>query len=261
MSNGSPGNSDEPANLSRSWDHPDSLGWQVWRRAQSTGLLTQPIQRDLARFRADILKDITPLASDIRRRWGLSGNTNLNRFGLDLPLFLRCFPFFRARPSRYLSPSAPETVHRFTDTSRVVSEKSRLAVATTIPGSPSSAADSQETAQAIVPASLHRWAHTTAVDIAGRDSQSSKQEQSEQKGSRFALRTTLVRQESLLPQRITGTVGTLSLKPGPSLLSTDIIERHQSMLGLQRKPNVEFSESESRFATEPVRPMHGISAI
>jgi hypothetical protein len=261
MSNGSSGDFGEPVSRSRNWDHPNGLGWEVWRRVQSMGLLRQPIQRDLSRFHASILRDPAPLASDIRRRWGVGGNPSIGRFALDLPLFLGYFPFFRARPLRHLSASGPETARPFADISRVVSEKSRWEVATTFPGLPSSAADSQETAQTMVPPSVNRRGHTTAVDTAARDAQSSKQEQSEQKDSRFALRTTLVRQEGLLPQRITATVGTLSLKPRPSLLSTDIIERHQSMLGLQRKPNVESSESEDQFATDPVRPMHGISAI
>src|SRR5215467_14248686 len=261
MSNGSSGNFGEPVSRARNWDHPSGLGWEVWRRVQSMGLLRQPIQRDLSRFRASTLRDPAPLASDIRRRWGVGGNPSIGRFALDLPLFLGYFPFFRARPLHHLSASGPETARRFTDTSRVVSEKSRLEVATTFPGSPSSAADSQENEQTMVPPSVNRWAHITAVDTAARDTESSKQEQSEQNSSRFALRTTLVRQEGLLPQRITATVGTLPLNPKPSLLSTDIIERHQSMRDLQRRPNVESSESEDRFATEPVRPMHETSRL
>jgi len=261
MSNGSSGNSGEPVSRARNWDHPNGLGWEVWRRVQSTGLLTQPIQRDWSRFHANTLRHPAPLASEIRRRWGVGGNPSIGRFALDLPLSLGYFPFFRARPLHHLSASGPETARRFTDTSRVVSEKSRLEVATTIPGSPSSAADSQENEQTMVPPSVNRWAHTTAVDTAARDTESSKQEQSEQNSSRFALRTTLVRQEGLLLQRITATVGTLPLNPKPSLLSTDIIERHQSMRGLQRRPNVESSKSEDRFATEPVRPMHETSRL
>src|SRR5215831_4729950 len=261
MSNGSSGNSGEPVSRARNWDHLNGLGWEVWRRVQSTGLLTQPIQRDWSRFHANTLRHPAPLASEIRRRWGVGGNPSIGRFALDLPLSLGYFPFFRARPLHHLSASGPETARRFTDTSRVVSEKSRLEVATTIPGSPSSAADSQENEQTMVPPSVNRWAHTTAVDTAARDTESSKQEQSEQNSSRFALRTTLVRQEGLLLQRITATVGTLPLNPKPSLLSTDIIERHQSMQGLQRKPNVESSKSEDRFATDPVRPMHETSRL
>jgi hypothetical protein len=249
MSNGSSRDSREPVSRSRNWDHPGSLGWEVWRRAQSTGLLTQPIQRDWSRFHANTLMDPAPLASEIRRRWGADGNPSIGRFALDLPLFSGYFPFFRARSSHHLSASGPETARRFSDTSRVVSEKSRSAVATTFPGSPSSVAERQETAPAMVPPSVHRWAHTNAVQRVTTNPESAKQEPSEQNSRRFALRTTLVRQEGLSPQRITATVGTLPLNPGPRLLSTDIIERHQLMPGWQRKPNVEFSESENRFAT------------
>ena len=71
---------------SRNWDQPDGLGWQVWRRARSTALLTQPTQRDLARLRSNILRDPAPLLTDIRRRWAL-GDSVVNRFSLSLPLF------------------------------------------------------------------------------------------------------------------------------------------------------------------------------
>jgi hypothetical protein len=55
----------------RNWDRPDGLGWHLWRRAHSTGLSTQQLQRDLARFRSNIFMDRASLAADIRRRWGL----------------------------------------------------------------------------------------------------------------------------------------------------------------------------------------------
>jgi hypothetical protein len=93
MSNESSVNSVEMVDRARSWDHPNGLGWQLWRRAQSTGLLIQPIQRDLALFRASI-RDPAPLASDIRRRWGVGANTSVDRFGLDLPFFFGTFSFF-----------------------------------------------------------------------------------------------------------------------------------------------------------------------
>jgi len=70
---------------SRTWDQPDGLGWQVWRRARSTALLTQPMQRDLARLRTNILRDPAPLLTDIRRRWAL-GDSVVNRFSLSSPL-------------------------------------------------------------------------------------------------------------------------------------------------------------------------------
>src|SRR5215813_11489112 len=81
----------------RHWDHPDGLGWQLWRRAHSTGLSTQQLQRDLGRLRSHILMDRAPLAADIRRRWGLSQGPAVYRFSLDMPLFYARFPLFYAR--------------------------------------------------------------------------------------------------------------------------------------------------------------------
>ena len=196
MSNGSSGSSGDAVNRSRNWDHPNGLGWQVWRRTQSTGLLTQPIQRDLARLRANILNDPAPLASDIRRRWGVGGNTSVDRFGLDLPLFLGHSPFFRGSTSHHLSGLGPETVHRSTDTSRIslAHKMSRLSDETTLLGSPRTEADREETAQAMVPRSAGGSANAEPSPA------SLKQGRSEQNSSRFALTTTLTRQESLLPQ-------------------------------------------------------------
>src|SRR5215468_8505762 len=86
MSNGSSRNPGPPDNPAQNWDHPNGLGWHVWRRAQSTGLSAQSIQRDLARLHTDILKDRALLLADIRRRWSLGGNSGVHRFGLNLPL-------------------------------------------------------------------------------------------------------------------------------------------------------------------------------
>jgi hypothetical protein len=113
----------------------------VWRRAQSTGLLTKPIQRDLARFRATVLREPASLAYDIRRRWGVGGNSSVYRFGLDLPLFLGRDPFFHGSTSHHLSVSGSEAAHRFTDISgnSLPFEKSRSSVTATLAGLPSPA--------------------------------------------------------------------------------------------------------------------------
>ena len=151
MSNESSVNSVEIMDRARNWDHPNGLGWQLWRRAQSTGLLTQPIQRDLARFRASV-RDPAPLASDIRRRWGVDANTSVNRFGLDLPFFLQRFPFFRGSTAHHLSESGPGTARRSANTLPVSSADAiaRLPDATRASSGP--AADMHETAQAMAPA-------------------------------------------------------------------------------------------------------------
>ena len=73
-------NPGDATDRSRHWDHPDGLGWQLWRRAHSTGLSTQQIQRDVVRFRSYILMDRAPLAADIRRRWGLGQEPVGHRF-------------------------------------------------------------------------------------------------------------------------------------------------------------------------------------
>src|SRR5262249_24872030 len=152
MSNGSSENSRD---RSHSWDHPNGLGWQVWRRAQSTGLLTQPIRRDLARFRANTLRNPAPLVSDIRRRWRVGENSSVYGVGLDLPLFLGWVPPYRSSASHHLSVSGSEAARRITDTSRnfLPHEKSRSSVTATLVGSPSPAADPQRPEQAIEPPS------------------------------------------------------------------------------------------------------------
>ena len=82
----------------RHWDHPDGLGWQLWRRVHATGLSTQQLQRALGRLRGHILLDRASLAADIRRRWGLNQGPAVHRFSLDLPLFYARFPLFYASP-------------------------------------------------------------------------------------------------------------------------------------------------------------------
>ena len=154
MSNESSVNSVERVDRARNWDHPNGLGWQLWRRAQSTGLLIQPIQRDLALFRASI-RDPAPLASDIRRRWGVGANTSVDRFGLDLPFFLGRFPFFRGSTAQHPSESGPGTAHNSANTSRIslAYELSRLPDVTTSPGALSTDADTHEPARVLAPQS------------------------------------------------------------------------------------------------------------
>ena len=81
-----------PARRSPIWDQPDGLGWEVWRRAQSTPISAQAMQRSLARSRRNFLKDPVPLASEFRARWTSSGYIAAARFGGDLPLFSGHFP-------------------------------------------------------------------------------------------------------------------------------------------------------------------------
>jgi hypothetical protein len=106
------------------WDHPDGLGWHLWRRAHSTGLLTQLIQRDVQRFGGRSLMDRAPLADDIRRRWGLDQEPAGDRFHLDVPLFYARFPWYNAGPSEAQPSTTVQSLHRSTDV-RSVSVPSR----------------------------------------------------------------------------------------------------------------------------------------
>jgi hypothetical protein len=106
------------------WDHPDGLGWHLWRRAHSTGLLTQPIQRDLKRFGGRTLMDRAPLADAIRRRWGLGQEPAGYRFHLDLPLFYVHFPRYDTGPSEAQPASTVQPLRRSPDV-RSVSVPSR----------------------------------------------------------------------------------------------------------------------------------------
>src|SRR5262245_32520536 len=204
MSNGLYRNSADLATRAQNWNQPNGLGWQVWRRAHSTGLSTQSIQRDLARFRTNILMDPAPLASDIRRRWGVGGNTSVDRFGLDLPLFLGHSPFFRGSTSHHLSESGPGTAHRSADISRSSSayETSQSARLTTSAGAANVEVNTRETAQAMAPQSAAGSGDTIVPSLARRAipaAVSSNQERSGRNDSRFPL-TTLPARRSPLPQ-------------------------------------------------------------
>ena len=248
MSNGS---SENFRDRSHSWDHPNGLGWQVWRRAQSTGLLTQPIQRDLARFRANTLRNPAPLVSDIRRRWRVGENTSVYRFGLDLPLFLGWVPPYRSGTSHHLSVAGSEAARRITDTSRnfLPHEKSRFSVTATLVGSPSPAADTQKPAEAIVPRSASESEDTVVNSVARRaepSASSLEEKQSEWNSSNFAL-TTL--RESPLPQKFITTVQTFPLNSRTELLSSAIIHRYKSIPAAVQKSSRRFSRTEESIST------------
>src|SRR5215510_10621682 len=255
MSNGS---SENFRDRSHSWDHPNGLGWQVWRRAQSTGLLTQPIRRDLARFRANTLGNPAPLVSDIRRRWRVGENTSVYPFGLDLPLFLGWVPPYRSGTSHHLSVAGSEAARRITDTSRnfLPHEKSRFSVTATSVGSPSPAADTQKPAEAIVPRSAGE-SEETVVNLVARRAEPSasslEEKQSKWNSSNFALTTTLARRESPLPQRLMTTVQTFLLNSRTELLSSAIVDRYKSIPAPVQKSNRKVSRTEDHISTlQPV---------
>jgi hypothetical protein len=262
MSNESSVNSVEMVDRARSWDHPNGLGWQLWRRAHSTGILTQPIQRDLARFRASI-RDPAPLASDIRTRWGVGANTRVDRFGLDLPFFLGRFPSFRGSTSHHLSVSGPGTAHRSTDISRSSSayETSQSSRPTISPSSPNTEVDSRETAQAMAPQSAVGFGDTIVPSLARRAvpaAVSLNQERSGRNDSRFAL-TTLLTRRSLLPPRFMTTLQRLPLVPGTGLLSSTILERYDSIPALVPRSRAKFPETENRSVLALTQPSYEVS--
>src|SRR5262245_21102932 len=264
MSNGSSRNPGHPDNPAQNWDHPNSLGWQVWRRAQSTGLLTQPIQRDLARFHANTLRNPAPLASDIRRRWRVGENSSVYRFGLDLPLFFGRAPSYPGTTSHHPSLAESKAAVRITDTSRnfLPHEKSPFSVAATLVGSPSPAADTQNLEQAIVPRSASESDDTVnSVERRSEPSASSlKDEQSEWNSSDFAPTTTLARREGPLPQRLMTTVQTLPLNRGTELLSSAIMDRHKSIPAPVQRAHRRFLGTENRISTR-LRPAYETSEL
>src|SRR5262245_15378093 len=253
MSNGSSGNSADPLSHLRNWDHPNSLGWQLWRRTQSTGLLTQPTQRDLARFHANTLRNPAPLASDIRKRWRVGEISSVYRFGLDLPFFLGRVPFYRGSTSDHLSLAGSEAAVRITDTSRnfLPYQKSPFSVTTTSVRSLNPAADTQRPEQAIEPRSASE-SHDTVNSVARRvepSADSLKDKQSEWDSSDFALTTTLAHRESPLPQRLMMTVQTLPLNRGTELLSSAIVDRYKSIPAPVQRSHRSFSGAENRLST------------
>jgi hypothetical protein len=97
MSNGPIARRGDSRHPSHPWDPPAGLGVEQWRRAHTTALVRGHIQRDAARVRANVEIDPVPLAQEIRRRWGLSGEPTGYRFTPSLPLFHGYYPRFSAR--------------------------------------------------------------------------------------------------------------------------------------------------------------------
>ena len=246
--------------VARNWDHPNGLGWQLWRRAQSTGLLTQPIQGDLARFRASI-RDPAPLASDIRRRWGVGANTSVDRFGLDLPFFLGRFPFFRGSTSHHLSVSGPGTARGSANISRIslAYELARLPDVTTSPLN--TGADTQEPARVTAPQSAGGSDDTVVGSVARRadpTAASLNQAGSGRNSSRLLLTPSLTRR-SLPPQTLMTTLQRLPLVSGTRLLSSAILERYNSIPALVQRSRAKFPETENRSVLALMQPFYEAS--
>ncbi|MCP4118888.1 MAG: hypothetical protein GY737_26530, partial [Desulfobacteraceae bacterium] len=75
----------------RSWDDPDGLGRQIWRRLHTCGRLTGPVRKTVSRFRNTRLIGYSPLAATLLRRWG---GAPYGGAVLPMPLFSGRFPGF-----------------------------------------------------------------------------------------------------------------------------------------------------------------------
>ena len=102
------------------WNDPNGLGWQVWRRTQSTGLLAQHVQRQLARLRIGSLSGRRSLASEIQRRFRMGGRGVWP--GGDLPLFWGLFRWFGPSRWSYVPTAEPGPARRPTYTGRPVAQ-------------------------------------------------------------------------------------------------------------------------------------------
>src|SRR5262245_14197935 len=91
------------------WDDPNGLGWQVWRRAQSSGLIVPRIRAQLTQRRIGGVSG-PALAADIRRRWGI-GSPAAWRGG-ELPLFAAHFGGLAASRWQHTPPGALGTARR-----------------------------------------------------------------------------------------------------------------------------------------------------
>ena len=121
---------------SHGWNDPNGLGWQLWRRAQSTGLLVRHVQRQLARLRIGSLSGSGrhSLASEIRSRWGMGGRGVWP--GGELPLFMGLSRWFR--PNRWQHDRAVESeaARRPTNTGWPLADTLREPPVGTVVGSP-----------------------------------------------------------------------------------------------------------------------------
>jgi len=100
------------------WDDANGLSWQVWRRAQSTGLIVERTRTQLARRRIGGVSTHHALAADIRRRWGIGWPAAWR--GGDLPLFAAHFGGLAASRWQPGPPVARDTARHPTIARRYV---------------------------------------------------------------------------------------------------------------------------------------------
>src|SRR5215831_4737185 len=105
------------------WDDPNGLGWQVWRRAQSTGLVVERTRTQLARRRLGGVSAHLALAADIHRRWGIGWPAAWR--GGDLPLFAAHVGGLAASRWQHAPPAARGAAQRPTIAGRYMTGVSR----------------------------------------------------------------------------------------------------------------------------------------
>ena len=128
-----------------SWDHPKAMGWQVWRRAHNTGLLTSRMQRNPTSANSRTLGDRVPLASLIQRRWG----KNFGLAGHWPPL---SFPLRRSYDPSFDSGHSAEPL-----------QLTSLSTSSSLSPSPSSSPSVQKLVSA--PPPLSRSPNSTFVEV------------------------------------------------------------------------------------------------
>jgi hypothetical protein len=98
----------------RSWDDPNGLGWQVWRRVHPGGVLSGPMQKNVLRLRNRHMIGCSSPAGILLRRWK---GYPYAAAGLSMPLFNRPFPFFLTGGARHTPSAPPRLLSRSVDAS------------------------------------------------------------------------------------------------------------------------------------------------
>jgi hypothetical protein len=265
MANESSENTGATVSRAPNWDHPDGLGWRLWRRAQTTGLLTQPIQRQLARSQAVFPRDPVPLATAIRRRWAAGENAGAAWYLGDLPFFLERFALSQARLEPQLSMPRFTTARRSVNASPVSSAHAIAPgpVATTSTSSPSAGgAGEAAQAMAVKPQSAGGSDYNPANSVAQRNqplSPSLTEVKFVGRSVRVASPTFLAR-SNLPPRAPIEMVRAVPLNRGTANIISAIGARHMPMTALLRHASVKSWGTENRSPFTDLQATYEVSA-
>ncbi|HEY7560391.1 MAG TPA: hypothetical protein VIH18_36925 [Candidatus Binatia bacterium] len=244
------------------WEQPDGLGWQLWRRAQTTGLLTQPIQRQLARSRAVFLRDLVPLATAIRRRWATGENSRAAWSLGDLPFFLGRFSFPRER-SEHLSMPRLTAARRFVNASPVSSDFAIARSPEAAAGTLHTAAGAGDAAHAMVAARQNAGDSDSfqASPVARRvDPAPAQATVATHSGIDSRADSANTARHSLAPPVPMTTVRTIPVSRGTAILFRAIAERHIPLSPSLRRSDVNSLRTESRIRSALMQRMYEGSA-